>query len=190
MEDVASLEQLERQEQLLAVGAHGLDVQSHILPVLLQHLSQVHAADESAAELANTHLTPPAGRNPPPSLPERLKHQTQVLLVVEMPEEAKAVELVVGIGVIQLLEELQLFQTRLLPVRGRCFTGRWTQRARVHRRFGRTHSHELVVSDDLDCHLLASPGSVPGSDHVAEHALARVAINVVALVQRLPDVDP
>lgn len=49
MEDVASLEQLERQEQLLAVGAHGLDVQSHILPVLLQHLAQVHAADESVS---------------------------------------------------------------------------------------------------------------------------------------------
>lgn len=50
-------------------------------------------------------------------LPERLKHETKVLLVVEMPEKAKAVELVIGVGVIQLLEELQLFQTRLLPVR-------------------------------------------------------------------------
>lgn len=50
-------------------------------------------------------------------LPERLKHETQVLLVVEMPEEAKAVELVIRVGVVQLLEELQLFQTRLLPVR-------------------------------------------------------------------------
>lgn len=49
-------------------------------------------------------------------------------------------------------------------------------------------SHELVVSDDLDCHLLAGPGSVPGSDHIAEHTLAGVAVDVVALVQRLPDV--
>lgn len=40
-----------------------------------------------------------------------------MLLVVEVPEEAKAVELVVGVGVVQLLEELQLLQTRLLPVR-------------------------------------------------------------------------
>lgn len=49
-------------------------------------------------------------------LPERLKHQTKMLLVVEVPEEAKAVELVIGICVIQLLEELQLLQPGLLPV--------------------------------------------------------------------------
>lgn len=50
------------------------------------------------------------------------------------------------------------------------------------------HSHELVVSDDLYCHLLATSGSVPGPDHVAEHSLTSVAIHIVALVQRLPDV--
>lgn len=38
-------------------------------------------------------------------VPERLKHQTQMLLVVEVPEQAEAVELVVRIGVVQLLEE-------------------------------------------------------------------------------------
>ena len=48
--------------------------------------------------------------------------------------------------------------------------------------------HELVVADDLDCHLLAGASSVSGPDHVTEHALARVAVHVVALVQRLPDV--
>ena len=48
--------------------------------------------------------------------------------------------------------------------------------------------HELVVADDLDCHLLAGASSVSGPDHVTEHALARVAVHVVALVQCLPDV--
>lgn len=38
-------------------------------------------------------------------VPERLKHKTKMLLVVEVPEEAKAVELVIRICVIQLLEE-------------------------------------------------------------------------------------
>lgn len=52
----------------------------------------------------------------PWSVPERLKYQTKMLLVVEVSEEAKAVELVVGISVIQLLKEFQLFQTSLLPV--------------------------------------------------------------------------
>lgn len=39
-----------------------------------------------------------------------------MLLVVEVPKEAKAVELVIGIGIIQLLEEFQLFQPSLLPI--------------------------------------------------------------------------
>ena len=38
-----------------------------------------------------------------------------MLLVVEVPEETQAVELVVGIGVVQLLQELQLLEPRLLP---------------------------------------------------------------------------
>lgn len=120
VENVAAFEQLESQEQLLAVGAHGLNVQAHVLPIFLQHLSQVHATDETVEQSINTRLAQPAGRGPTSRLPEGLKHETQVLLVVEMPEEAKTVELVVGIGVIQLLEELQLFQTRLLPARGLC----------------------------------------------------------------------
>lgn len=39
------------------------------------------------------------------SVPERLKYQTKMLLVVEVPEEAEAVELVIRIRIIQLLEE-------------------------------------------------------------------------------------
>lgn len=42
----------------------------------------------------------------PFSVPERLKYQTKMLLVVEVPEEAKAVKLVIRISIIQLLEEL------------------------------------------------------------------------------------
>jgi len=49
-------------------------------------------------------------------VPQRLKHQAKMLLVVEVPEKAKAVELVIRISVVKLLEEFQLFQTGLLPV--------------------------------------------------------------------------
>ena len=38
-----------------------------------------------------------------------------MLLVVEVPEETQAVELVIRIGVVQLLQELQLLEPRLLP---------------------------------------------------------------------------
>lgn len=136
VENVAAFEQLESQEQLLAVGAHGLDVQAHVLPVLLQHLAQVHAAEETEEQAISARgLARRAGCGPASRLPEGLKHETQVLLVVEMPEEAETVELVVRVGVIQLLEELQLFQTRLLPARGllmnptsMCLLLRWRER--------------------------------------------------------------
>ena len=44
MEDVTSLEEFEGQEELLAVGAYRLDVETHVLTVLLQDLPQVHTA--------------------------------------------------------------------------------------------------------------------------------------------------
>lgn len=109
VQDVAPLEQLESQKQLLTVGAHGLDVQTHVFPVFLEHLSQVHAADETLTPLITKRFGRRAVCEAAARLPERLKHQTKVLLVVEVPEEAKAVELVVRVGVVQLLEELQLF---------------------------------------------------------------------------------
>lgn len=43
MQDVTALKQLEGQEELLAVGAHGPDVQPHVFTVLLEHLTEVHA---------------------------------------------------------------------------------------------------------------------------------------------------
>lgn len=48
-----------------------------------------------------------------------------------------------------------------------------------------THSHELIVPDDLHGHLLVGPGVVPGSNDVAEDALAGVAVHIVTLVQDL-----
>ena len=46
MEDIASFEKLEGQEELLAVGTHSFDVEPNIFTVFLQHLSQVHATDD------------------------------------------------------------------------------------------------------------------------------------------------
>jgi len=48
--------------------------------------------------------------------------------------------------------------------------------------------HELIVSDDLDCHLLASPGSVSSSDDVTEHTLSSVPIHFIPLFQYLTNV--
>lgn len=115
MEYVASFEQLKRQEELLAVGTHGFDVKPNIFTIFLQHLSQIHATEENlqlvndATAINKTNVTSPS------SIPQRLKHQTQMLLVVEVPEKAQAVELVIGISVIQLFEEFELFQTGLVP---------------------------------------------------------------------------
>ena len=43
VDDAGLLEDLQRQQHLLHVGPHRLDVQTHVLAVLLQHLPQVHA---------------------------------------------------------------------------------------------------------------------------------------------------
>lgn len=116
MEDVASFEQLEGQKELLTVGAHSLDVEPNIFTVFLQHLSQIHTTDEKdTGELVCEAITLQTLQTPvdahisndvnkgiafPFSVPERLKYQTKMLLVVEVPEEAKAVELVIRICVI------------------------------------------------------------------------------------------
>ena len=42
VEDAATFEEFECQEELLGVGADSLDVKAHVLTVLLQHLAQVH----------------------------------------------------------------------------------------------------------------------------------------------------
>lgn len=47
MKDVAALEEFEGQEELLAVGAHCLDVEPHIFAILLQDLPQVHTGTRS-----------------------------------------------------------------------------------------------------------------------------------------------
>ena len=48
-------------------------------------------------------------------VPERLEDQAEVLLVVEVSEEAQAVELVVRVGIVEFLQELQLLEPSLLP---------------------------------------------------------------------------
>ena len=49
--------------------------------------------------------------------------------------------------------------------------------------------HHFIVPDDLDGHLLVALERVPGSHHVAEHALARVAVDSVAAIQLLTDAN-
>lgn len=56
MKDVASLEQLESQEELLAVGAHRLNVEPNVFAVFLQHLSQIHTTDANTT--GHYHVRP------------------------------------------------------------------------------------------------------------------------------------
>ena len=45
MEDTAALHELQCQQHLLRVGPHCLDVEAHLLPILAEHLTQVHAEE-------------------------------------------------------------------------------------------------------------------------------------------------
>ncbi len=88
VQDLTLLEQLEGPEQLTGIGPNSRDVQAHIFPVLLQHLSQVHA--------------------------ERLENDAQMLLVVECLQQAQTVELVLRVGLLQLAQILELLDTALV----------------------------------------------------------------------------
>lgn len=58
-------------------------------------------------------LTPTAGS----LIPHGLKDQTEVVLVEEVPVEADDVEFVIRVRLVQLLENLQLLQSSLVPAR-------------------------------------------------------------------------
>lgn len=47
MKNVATFKEFEGQEELLAVGAHCLDVEPHIFAVLLQDLPKIHTRTKS-----------------------------------------------------------------------------------------------------------------------------------------------
>lgn len=49
--------------------------------------------------------------------------------------------------------------------------------------------HHLVVSDDLDGHLLVPLEGVSSTDHVAEHTFTSVPIDSVATIQLLTNTD-
>ncbi len=89
MEDVGFLEKAQGHEQLVAVGAHGLDVEADVLAVLFQDFTQVHR--------------------------QRLENEAEVVLVEEVPVETQAVVLVFGVGTVQLFQDLQFFKARLVP---------------------------------------------------------------------------
>lgn len=66
-------------------------MKTDIFTILLQNFSEVHA--------------------------KWLENQTQVAFVKEMPEETQAMEPVIWIGIIQSLQDIQLLQTRFMPLK-------------------------------------------------------------------------
>lgn len=48
-------------------------------------------------------------------VPERFKHQTEMLFVVKVSEETQTVKFIIRICIVQLLQKLKLFQSCLLP---------------------------------------------------------------------------
>ena len=48
-------------------------------------------------------------------VPEWLQNKAEMILMVEMTIETKAVKLILGVGIIQTLQKLQLLQASLVP---------------------------------------------------------------------------
>ena len=82
VKDAAPLHQLEGQQQLLRVGAHRLDVQADVLAVLLQHLSQVHAATQKHHRI---HLQPCLNCCIFMLLKKKEKNEVQTLMCILKP---------------------------------------------------------------------------------------------------------
>ena len=109
---------------------------------------------------------------------ERLEGEAEVLLVVEAAEEAEAVELVLGVGVVEAAQHLGLLQTRLVhylvvpEIMQRVATIEWYK----------FNGLQWISPDDFDGDLPSAACAVSRPHHVREDALARVAEHVVALV--------
>lgn len=89
MKDGRLLQQPQTEKELVGVTAHCVNVQPHVLAVLFEHLPEVHA--------------------------ERLKDQTEVIAVVEGGEQSQTVVLVLGVGGVQLHQQLALLQAGFVP---------------------------------------------------------------------------
>lgn len=89
MENGALLQKFQSQQQLLGVRSNGLDVKSDILAELLENLPKIHA--------------------------QWLHDHAQMLLVVKVPVETQAVVAIFRVGIIELLQELQLTDSSFVP---------------------------------------------------------------------------
>ena len=108
----------------------------------------------------------------------------------EVSVEPNDVELVIGVCLVQLLQDLHLLQTSFVPAETAA-AGYWHSKGtllaftKVYTLVSK-YSHHFVVSDDLDGDLVFSLQPVSGPHHVAEHPMARVAKHSVAPIQLLP----
>lgn len=86
-----------------------------------------------------------------------------MVLVEEMPKQSHTMEFIIRIGIIQLLQYLELLQTSLV--------------------------HHFIVPNDLNRHLQVGLQGVPRPHHITEHPLSSVAVHGVPSVQLLSDTN-
>jgi hypothetical protein len=102
---VALAQEPEREEQLVRVRAHRADVQAHVLPEALHDLAQVHAGARVSACTGKRGL----------GIPQRLEDEAEVPTMLERTLEPDDVPLVLGVGLHQLVEHLDLLVPRFDP---------------------------------------------------------------------------
>ena len=129
-----------------------------IIPTILQVIS-VHYLGYKLPQESKGHLSKQLHVDTTDNSPHGLEHQTEMVLVKEVSEQANTMELIVRICLVQLLQNPQLLQSCLV--------------------------HHLVVADDLDGHLLVGLEGVSRPHHIAEYPLAGVAVHRVPSIQLL-----
>ena len=157
----------------MGVRLHGLEAQPLVAAVPPLHLAQVER-----------HV---------------LKHQAEVVAVLKVVVEAHAVVSAALVQLLQLLQNLQLPQARLVPFWVVAGKAKKKRRARVMSKRGggggrkggnmehgsTSDLHELIVAEDLNGHLAVALLNVARTHHIGKHALARKAENLVAAFENL-----
>ena len=128
------------------------------------------------------------------TLPHRLKHQAEMVFVEEVSVEPDTVELVISIGFVQLLKNMQLLETSFMPANTHTHTHTYIHTytsimTTQHTVYIFLYLHHFIVPDDLDSHLLVALQSVSGSNNVTEHTLTCVPVDSVATVQLLTNTN-
>lgn len=152
MEDVAFSHQAQTKKHLLGVSSNSSEVDSYIASKLLQYFSEVDT--------------------------EIFKNHAQVAFVLKVSLKTNHVLLVVGVGLIDLLKDLDLLHASFSPTYGQSYFQSVIEMS----------LHCLIVSDEFDSNQLLRR-HIRGSNNPRKHTFPEICLNMISAIQQLAQND-